>query len=75
MDLDEFELSLLKKQRLLEQIRGIKAKNDQQRRETDAKLTQLQSIRTEISDVAIKIKKEKITNQISLEELEVNLAK
>ena len=75
MDLDEFELSLLKKQRLLEQIRGIKAKNDQQRRETDAKLTQLKSIRTEISDVAIKIKKEKITNQISLEELEVNLAK
>ena len=75
MDLDELEIKLAKKQKLLEHIRDIKAKYDQQRQEADVKLSQLKIIRTEICDVSTKIQKDKITNLISLEELELSLSK
>jgi hypothetical protein len=75
MDLDELEMKLAKKQKLLEHLRGIKAQYDQQRIESDVKLSLLKSIRTELSDVSSQIQKEKITNLMSLEELEISLAK
>ena len=62
MDFDEYVPELIKKQRLIQQIRQIKAKYDQQREENKEKLDQLKEIRNELNNV--KIRKEKNNSEL-----------
>lgn len=53
-DLEEYEAHLMRKQRLIENIKQIKAKYDQQHLENKNKLNQLKEIRHELNNIKIR---------------------
>lgn len=53
-DLEEYEAHLVRKQRLIENIKQIKAKYDQQHLENKNKLNQLKEIRHELNNIKIR---------------------